>query len=82
MIISDVEKKEEFIIEEIDASNIEKEALDVIGIYEGTSVVIIGEGYLKGSILVKNSDGIVVQLNPFFVSKIKGSIVRNKKLVK
>ena len=82
MIISNVDIKEYFLIERINAPKIEIEALNMIGIFEGMIVQIIGEGYLKGSILVKNNDGLVIQLNPYFKDKLEGSIVKEKRLIK
>ncbi len=82
MTIREADIRDYFFIEEIDAPSIEKETLNVIGINEGIIVQIMGNGYLKDSIIVKREDGLVLQLNSYFTKSIKGSIVKNKKLVK
>jgi len=82
MMIKDADIKEYFYIENIDAPDIEKETLNMIGIQEGIVVEVIGEGYLKGSLIVKKGDGLVIQLNPYFTSKINGSVLKQKRLVK
>ena len=82
MLIKDAEITDRFLIEEINTDEMEKDVLNIIGIYEGLEVKIIGNGYLKGSLLVKNNDGLVIQINPYFTSKINGSIVKEKRLIR
>ena len=68
---------EVFLIENINASEEEKRVLKTIGITEGKKMLILGKGYLEGSILV-NVDNIVLQLNPHFLKAIEGSLISEK----
>ena len=69
---------QKFLISNIKASKEELEVLRTIGISEGSVVTIVGNGYFEGSILVVNNN-VLLQLNPYFVSKISGSIVKEKR---
>ena len=69
---------EKFLIEKINATEEEIKVLKTIGITEGSEVVIVGNGYFEGSILVIHNS-VLLQLNPYFVNKISGSIVKEKK---
>ncbi len=66
-----------FYIEKIDASEEEIDLLRTIGIKEGVKIVILGKGYLEGSIIV-NVENKLLQLNPHFISRIHGSLTDEK----
>ncbi len=76
-----INSNEFFIIEEIVAPEVEIETLKVLGIEKGVLIKIMGPGYLEGScvVLVNNN---LLELNAFFLGKIKGSIVNKEEIVK
>ena len=76
-----INSDEYFVIEEIEAPEVEIETLRVLGIEKGVLVKIVGPGYLKGSCVVIVNNNLL-QLNAFFISKIKGSIVKKEEIVK
>ena len=82
MVLSDVSNNKRFVIENISLKDPEKEALSVIGIREGIEILVIGDGYLEGSKVIKTDRDVLLQLNPFFVKNIHGNLVKTKRLVK
>lgn len=68
---------QKFIVEEINAPEEEKHVLETIGINKGVELIIVGEGYIEGSILVI-CNNVLLQLNPYFVKKINGFFVKEK----
>ncbi len=82
MLISDANINDEFFIEKIDASPVEMEVLNTIGIHEKMMIQIVGLGYAKDSLLVKNENGLIIQLDAYIIKKIKGNIDKVKRLVK
>ena len=77
MVMNNKMVNEEFLIEKIVASKEEIDVLKTIGITIGKKIMILGQGYLEGSIIVLVDDKLL-QLNPHFVSEIEGSIVVEK----
>ena len=70
-----------FIIENISIPEIEVKALELIGIYKDMEILVLRNGYLEGSKIIKVNDNII-QLNPYFTKNIYGSIVKEKVLTK
>ena len=71
-----------FHVESIEVPDNELGLLTLIGISTDTDINIIGDGYLEGTFVVSTSNDFVIQVNRNWMSKIKGSIVKIKKLVK
>ena len=69
---------QKFLIKKINSSPDEIKLLRTIGISEGCEVTIVGNGYFEGSLLVINKD-VLLQLNPYFINKISGEIVKEKR---
>ena len=72
---------EQFLVETINASEEEKRVLKTIGIDEGVVITILGKGHIEGSIIVL-SNNIILQINPYFIKKINGSLVNEIKKTK
>ena len=68
---------QKFVVEKINASEEELHVLKTIGIDMGTELIIVGNGYVEGSILVI-CNNVLLQLNPYFIKKISGSFVKEK----
>ena len=69
---------QKFVVDKINATEQEVHVLNTIGIEEGTELIIVGNGYFEGSLLVI-CNNVLLQLNPYFIKKIHGSIVKEKR---
>ncbi len=78
MIMTDKMVNEQFLIESIDTNEEELKVLKTIGIEEGCTVTILGKGHIEGSVIVSIKN-IILQINPYFIKKINGSLVNSIK---
>ena len=81
MLLNETLANELFLIEKIDEPIEEIEVLKTIGISEGKEIMVLGKGYINGSVIV-SIENYILQLNPYFIKKIHGSLVDKKKMGK
>ena len=77
MIMNESMINQKFVIDMINAPEQEVHILNTIGIEKGAELIIVGNGYFEGSLLVV-CNNVLLQLNPYFIKKISGSIVKEK----
>lgn len=77
MKMNELMVNEMFYVEKIKAPQAEIDVLKTIGITEGKCLMILGKGFLEGSIVV-NVDDKLLQLNPHFINEIDGYLINKK----
>ncbi len=77
MMMNESMVNQKFVVEEINASEYEIHVLKTIGITKGSEIVVVGKGYFEGSLLVI-CNNVLLQMNPYFIKKISGSMVKEK----